>query len=188
MRPLRTRSRAGSLRRAAVGCAGVCLLSVLLAGPGLTAAVAGAAAGTASPVPVPPGPVPPGIVPPGPGPPDGLLITARESASSPVVSWSLTCDPPGGTHPDPALACQALSSTPDPFAPVPAGVMCSMIYYGPQTATITGYWQGQPVSAQFSRVNGCQEQRWETIAPVLVVPVLPVPANPGGPLRPGPHG
>ena len=123
-----------------------------------------------------------------PGPPDGLLITARESASSPVVSWSLTCDPPGGTHPDPALACQALSSTPDPFAPVPAGVMCSMIYYGPQTATITGYWQGQPVSAQFSRVNGCQEQRWETIAPVLVVPVLPVPANPGGPLRPGPHG
>jgi len=127
-------------------------------------------------------------VPPVPGQPDSLLITVRDSASSPALSWSLTCYPDGGTHPNPVFACDTLSGTPDPFAPVPMGVMCTMIYYGPQTATITGYWQGQPVSAQFSRINGCEEHRWEKIAPVLVLPVSPVPVGPGGwfPPRPVP--
>ena len=120
------------------------------------------------------------------GQPSSLLVTVRESASSAALSWSLTCYPDGGTHPDPVQACDTLSGTRDPFAPVPPGVMCSMIYYGPQTATISGYWQGQPVSAQFSRVDGCQELRWEKIAPVLVIPVRAVPVIPGGLFQPGP--
>jgi hypothetical protein len=61
-----------------------------------------------------------------------------------------------------------------------------MIYYGAQTATISGYWQDQPVSAAYSRVDGCQEQRWEKIAPVLVLPVYPVPAILVSPFQPGP--
>jgi hypothetical protein len=120
------------------------------------------------------------------GQPDSLQVTVRESGSSPAMSWSLTCYPAGGTHPDPVQACDTLSSVPHPFAPVPPGVVCSMIYYGPQTATISGYWQDQPVSAQYSRVDGCQEQLWEKIAPVLVLPVQPVPASLGSLFLPGP--
>ncbi len=201
MKPLRIMSCAGKARAAALTAAGACAVTALLIGSGPARALADTVpqAGPSQPgpvptAPVPPGPVPTAPVPPGPvptvpvppvpGQPDSLLVTVRDSASSPPLSWSLTCYPDGGTHPNPVLACDQLSSAGDPFSPVPVGVMCSMIYYGPQTATITGYWQGQPVSAQFSRVNGCEEQRWEKIATVLVIPVPPVPANPGGPLRP----
>jgi Subtilisin inhibitor-like len=190
MKPLRMVACAGMGRTAARAVAAGSMAGALLLGAGAarTLAAPGPSAGpsgpSAGPSTEPTTPTPP--VPPGPGVPDNLLITARESPSSPELAWSLTCNPDGGTHPDPALACQTLSTVQDPFATVPAGVVCSMIYYGPQTATVTGYWQGLPVSAQFSRVNGCEEQRWEKIAPVLVVPVPQVPANPGGPIRPGP--
>jgi len=185
-------SCARKLWAAALAAAGGVALSALLVSSGPARALAGTLPpdGTGSPVPVTPVPAPPVLPPPVPAPPmgqpDSLLVTVRESGSSPALSWSLTCNPDGGTHPDPVLACDTLSGTRNPFAPVAPGTMCPMIYYGPQTATISGYWQGQPVSAQFSRVDGCQEQRWEKIAPVLVIPVLPVPANPGGPFLPGP--
>ena len=185
MKPLRIISCTRKLRAMRPATAGSCALSVLLAAAVLAApGLAGRAlADTAAPA----GPVPsPGPALPVPGQADILLISVRESASSPILAWFLTCDPDGGTHPYAVQACDVLSAASDPFAPVPPGVMCSMIYYGPQTATITGYWRGQPVSAQFSRVDGCQEQRWEKIAPVLVLPVGPAPANPGGPYLPGP--
>jgi hypothetical protein len=159
------------------------MLSALL----VSAGPAGRALAAAVPqAPIPPQPVPPVTGPPVSPQPDGLLVTVRDSASSPPFSWSLSCNPVGGSHPNPVAACDTLSRTSNPFAPAPAGVMCSLIYYGPQTATITGYWQGQPVSAQFSRTDGCQEQRWEKIAAVLVIPVFPGPVNPGGPFHPYP--
>ena len=82
-------------------------------------------------------------------------------------SWTLTCDPAGGTLAHPAAACAALARVSDPFAPVQHGVMCSMIYGGPQTATIDGTWHGKQIHATFSRVDGCQTARWSRIAPVF---------------------
>ena len=45
---------------------------------------------------------------------------------------------------------------------------------------ITGTWHGTRVAATYSRVNGCQVQRWDKIGKVLG------PINPGGPMIPAP--
>jgi hypothetical protein len=122
-------------------------------------------------------------------PATGHTGTSAKPASSLVISvaadhgatprrWTLTCGPDGGTHPGAQAACAALASLSHPFAPPAAGVMCPMAAGGPQTATITGTWHGQKVSASYSRVNGCQTARWNKLEKVLGQ------VNPGGPMIP----
>jgi len=96
-----------------------------------------------------------------------LKITVISGPGAEPTSWTLTCDPPGGTHPDPAAACAAIEAAPHPFAPVPADMMCTQIYGGPETATITGTWHGEPVSASYKRNDGCEIARWNALAAVL---------------------
>jgi hypothetical protein len=115
-----------------------------------------------------------------------LWITVRDSPSSPVLHWTLTCGPDGGTLPGPARACWQLSQAGQPFAPVPPGVMCPMIYFGPQTATVTGYWYGTWISVRFGRSDGCQEARWNKVISALGLTVQAGEVNPGGPMQPGP--
>lgn len=55
----------------------------------------------------------------------------------------------------------------DPFAPVPQGANCTMIYGGPATAHVTGTWAGRPVNADFRRTNGCEISRWSSFEPLL---------------------
>lgn len=98
-----------------------------------------------------------------------LTITVRESPQSAPQTWTLTCDPSGGTHPDPVAACAQLAALPTPFAPTPKGLACTQIYGGPQTATVTGTYRGRPVNATFSRTDGCEISRWDRLADVLVV-------------------
>jgi hypothetical protein len=112
-----------------------------------------------------------------------LVITVHETASAPMLRWTLTCGPDGGTLPHPIRACKVLNSAWHPFAPVSPGVMCPMIVYGPQTATITGYWHGTWISAQFDRIDGCQAARSNKIASIL--PIAAGPVNPGGPMMTG---
>lgn len=94
-----------------------------------------------------------------------VRVTARPGASPRV--WRLRCDPPGGTHPNPAGACAALARAKNPFAPVPTGTVCAQIYGGPQTAAITGVWRGRTVSAHYTRRNGCETARWNALSAVL---------------------
>ncbi len=68
----------------------------------------------------------------------------------PQTSWTLTCDPPGGTHPDPEGACRAIAAARHPFEPVPADMHCTQVYGGPETAVISGTWQGRPIEASLS--------------------------------------
>jgi Subtilisin inhibitor-like len=100
-------------------------------------------------------------------PPVSLTIAVRPTATGNPQRWTLSCDPAGGTLPHPAAACAALARVSDPFAPVRRGMMCPMIYAGPQTATIDGTWHGKSVAAKFSRVDGCQTARWSRIAAVF---------------------
>jgi hypothetical protein len=76
---------------------------------------------------------------------------------------TLTCDPDGGSHPNPAAACAALLENEDALRPVPGNVACTQIYGGAQLATITG----ADLHASFSRQNGCEIARWDALAPVL---------------------
>jgi hypothetical protein len=76
---------------------------------------------------------------------------------------TLTCDPDGGSHPDPAAACAALLENEEALEPVAGDVACTEIYGGNQIARITG----SGVHASFSRENGCEIARWDALQPVL---------------------
>jgi hypothetical protein len=96
-----------------------------------------------------------------------LRVSIRDSPDRDPAMWTLSCDPPGGDHPDPAAACAALAAADRPFDPVPPGTMCAQVYGGPQTATIDGVWQGRPVHATYSRVDACEIARWDALAAVF---------------------
>ncbi|ROO90668.1 subtilisin inhibitor-like [Actinocorallia herbida] len=96
---------------------------------------------------------------------DQLTITLKKSPSAPEESWTLTCDPAGGTHPAAAKACaQLASSGAEAFTPVPAGSQCGTQYGGPEQGTVTGTWKGTAVDATFTRKDGCEVQRWEKVS------------------------
>jgi hypothetical protein len=82
----------------------------------------------------------------------------REAGDSTVRT--LRCAPPGGTLPRPTAACRRLAALERSFAPVPPDSACIQIYGGPQEALVTGVVEGRRVWARFSRVDGCQIERW----------------------------
>ena len=100
--------------------------------------------------------------------PTELRIVVRTGPGDRGRTYSLSCDPPGGDHPDPEGACLALGRLKAPFAPVPKGTACTDIYGGPQTARVTGTFRGEPVDAEFSRTDGCQIGRWDAHVALLV--------------------
>lgn len=102
------------------------------------------------------------------GGPTELTVLVRSGPGTGRSTYSVACDPPRGSHPDPAAACRLLSELVEPFAPVPRGAMCTEIYGGPQTATVTGTLRGEPVNAQFRRTDGCEIARWDEHAVLLV--------------------
>jgi len=99
-----------------------------------------------------------------------LEITVSSGIDAESTSWTLTCDPPGGTHPDAESACRVLDEAEHPFAPVPADMACTQVYGGPETATITGTWDGDPVAASYKRTDGCEIARWDALSAVLAPP------------------
>ncbi|MQA86237.1 MAG: hypothetical protein GEV03_16785 [Streptosporangiales bacterium] len=96
-----------------------------------------------------------------------LEVRVKPSPDASAGSWTLTCQPPGGTHPAPETACAALRDAQDPFAAPSKQQICTQIYGGPQTASIEGEWSGKSVSADFSRKNGCEIKTWDALEPVF---------------------
>lgn len=100
-----------------------------------------------------------------------LTIAYDAGDGATPVTWTLTCDPAGGTHPDATAACAALeAAAEEALAPVPDDAICTQIWGGPQTATLTGVWRGEPVEASFNRLNGCEIARWDSLVPLLPQP------------------
>jgi Subtilisin inhibitor-like len=96
-----------------------------------------------------------------------LTIVVRDGTGK-TSTWRLTCDPPGGSHPDPTVACRVLQANgAAALPPVPEDKVCTQIYGGPETATITGTWQGTQVLSQFARNDGCQISRWKLLEGLL---------------------
>lgn len=84
------------------------------------------------------------------------------------TTWTLTCDPVGGIHPEPADACGVLGARGAiAFQPPPADAICTQQYGGPQKARITGTWRGDPVTTELSLENGCQITRWTALLGLL---------------------
>lgn len=103
----------------------------------------------------------------GAAPAEELVITVKDGSKQ-LETWRLTCDPLGGTHPDPAAACRALATSGvAALPPVSKDKMCSQRYGGSLTATITGSWRGQPVRSRLSLVDGCEISRWKALEGLL---------------------
>jgi hypothetical protein len=111
-------------------------------------------------------------------PASSLHISVAAARGDTPRHWILTCGPgaAGGTLPHPAAACAELARAKDPFAPAPHGIMCSMIFSGPQTASITGTWLGRRVASAYSRTDSCETARWNKLLKVFGQ------VNPGGPM------
>lgn len=96
-----------------------------------------------------------------------LTIVVDDGAGK-KTTWRLTCDPAGGDHPNPEAACRALAERGEKaMPPVKRDAMCTAIFGGPEKATVTGTWQGKPVSASFSKTNGCEISRWKALDGLL---------------------
>ena len=91
-----------------------------------------------------------------------IRVVAAEGAEPTVMT--LTCEPAGGDHPNAEAACAKLAAAgSEILEPVPADQACTLIFGGPQTATVTGTFDGAAVEASFSRDNGCEIDRWDTL-------------------------
>ena len=80
--------------------------------------------------------------------------------------YRLTCDPDGGTHPQPKAACEAIRTSPGTVKPVPPTANCYDRVFGPERAKVSGLLFGVEVTSTFSRVNSCEEDRWQDWLPV----------------------
>lgn len=95
-------------------------------------------------------------------------LTIRYRDGGKALTWQLTCDPVGGTHPDPQAACTALDKNDGKaFQPVSRDTACTEIYGGPDTATVKGTWRGRDVDSRFNRTNGCEIARWDALLGLL---------------------
>ena len=101
---------------------------------------------------------------------DLRVVVDRGDGTEPET-YTLACDgEDGSTHPDPEAACAHLGSLDEPFAPLPADVVCTEQYGGPETASIVGRWDGGPVDVELSRTDGCRIAQWDALGPVLPAP------------------
>ncbi len=105
----------------------------------------------------------------GPSAPGATSLTIRvdDGVGTLARSYTLTCEPAGGTHPEAAAACTALAVRLHPFAATPTGTACTDIYGGPQRATVEGTYRGSKVDATFGRGNGCEIARWDALVVVF---------------------
>jgi hypothetical protein len=78
--------------------------------------------------------------------------------------FTLSCPDGGGSLPGAAAACKKLAKLgAAAFAPAPVGTACTMIYGGDQVATVTGSLDGKSIDASFSKVDGCEIDRWNRL-------------------------
>ncbi|MFE7105835.1 SSI family serine proteinase inhibitor [Streptomyces sp. NPDC057575] len=104
--------------------------------------------------------------------PARLTITVSGAGNTAADgTFELRCAPAGGSHPVAEQACGRLDELAgegeDPFAPVPKDALCTLQHGGEATARITGTWQGRHIDAVFSRTDGCEISRWNSLGPVL---------------------
>jgi hypothetical protein len=86
--------------------------------------------------------------------------------------YTLTClegITPQGIYPDVAKGCANLLEAYKAYMTLMASQqdMCTMIYGGPEKASITGSLNGILLDIELERSNGCKIAEWETWMPIL---------------------
>jgi hypothetical protein len=90
----------------------------------------------------------------------GRVLGLRRRGVGEAKTWTLRCDPPGGTFPDAESACEQLDELETPFAETPPEVACTEQYGGPELASVQGVYRDETVSTRFERTDGCEIERW----------------------------
>jgi len=99
-----------------------------------------------------------------------LTIELDPGEGASTTTWELRCSPSGGDVPDPAAACSGLAGETDPFRAPPADAVCTEIYGGPARLHVTGTLAAEPVDATFTRADGCQIDRFDSISTLFGLP------------------
>jgi len=99
-----------------------------------------------------------------------LTVVYDAGRGGAVTTWTLTCDPVGGSHPEAEAACNALTQNAASALPaVPPDRICTQNIGGPQTASVTGRWNDAGVDSRFTLTNGCEITRWQALTGLLPV-------------------
>ena len=97
-----------------------------------------------------------------------LTVVYDAGRGGAVTTWTLTCDPIGGDHPDAEAACEALAQNAASALPaVPPDRVCTQSIGGPQSAAVTGRWNDADVDSRFTLTNGCEIDRWQALTGLL---------------------
>jgi hypothetical protein len=112
-------------------------------------------------------------------------VTIYPANNAGAEAFTLSCEPPSGTVPDPAAACAQLLANPGLFFPAPGPVMmCPMIMASSARAFIDGTYLGRRVDESIDD-GGCDLQRWAELMQIFSVSGSDLqPVNPGGPVLP----
>jgi Subtilisin inhibitor-like len=89
------------------------------------------------------------------------IVVWPQGVGGPSRTWTLTCDPVGGSLSAARSACSRV--TRQALRPLPRDSICTQVYGGPQKARVTGQIDGRAVDARFSRTNGCEIHRWNGV-------------------------
>jgi hypothetical protein len=79
-------------------------------------------------------------------------------------TWTLRCDPAGGTVPRVATVCRQLDALDNPFRRPSKTLVCTDQYGGPQQALITGTHEGNRIWTVIGMRNGCEISRAKRLA------------------------
>jgi hypothetical protein len=99
------------------------------------------------------------------GPATNLLVTVDADGTGPEAPKQLRvrCDAERTDD-----ACEDIANMPPgTWEPVKPRRVCTDIFGGPEVARVSGTLAGAPLSAKFSRQNGCEVTRWTLAAPLL---------------------
>lgn len=140
------------VRTAIAGLAGLAMASAVMAGCGSGGAGGGASGQPAT---------------------GNLQITYIAEPGTTPRQADLICP---GDGPDALAACEQVESLSGAFDPVPGDQACSQQYGGPEQIRVYGEWAGRNVNTTLTRTNGCEIDRYASLAPVL----LPLVGGPGG--------
>jgi hypothetical protein len=102
---------------------------------------------------------------------DHLIVEIDRGDGSAPERYTLDCaDIAGSDHPEAQAACDHLADLEEPFAPLPADMICAQVFDGPETARVTGRWHGEPVDVQLARNDSCRTTQWASLGPLLPGP------------------
>jgi len=95
-----------------------------------------------------------------------LDVTFAATPTRPAIHYTLRCEPPGGSTPDPAAACTKLLTGEIILTPRPLHVMCPMVLQTGARATITGTYLGRLVHVTIVN-GGCELAQWSKLKAIF---------------------